>query len=122
MNLAPLQPISAFRSTESIPPERIAGNSSMSESEKIRELSRQFEALLLRQILKEARKPVIPSGLLEESNTADIYNDMINFHLADAISHSDDLGLAAQLERDLTLQHATPPIKPHATQEDAGEP
>jgi Rod binding domain-containing protein len=88
------------------------------EAGQIKEMSRDFEALLLRQILQESRKSIIKGGLFEESSSADIYNDMVDFHLADSISRSSSLGLAGSLERELTRQNARPaqPVKePHAS-------
>jgi flagellar protein FlgJ len=77
---------------------RFARNPKVSESDKIAEASRQFEAVLLRQILSAARKTVIRSGLEQESAASDMYQDMINAHLADAITGAGGLGLARSLQ------------------------
>jgi flagellar protein FlgJ len=77
---------------------RFARNPQVSESDKIAEASRQFEAVLLRQILSAARKTVIRSGLEQESAASDMYQDMINAHLADAITGAGGLGLARSLQ------------------------
>jgi Rod binding domain-containing protein len=88
-----------------IPLEQLAGNQSLSKGEKVKEVCRQFEAVLLRQILGDARKTVISSGDPEEnSTTAQIYNDMINNQLADSISRSGGLGLSKSLEAQLVHQ------------------
>lgn len=121
MTIPHLDLTSTVRKAEMPTLEPVSGNASRDEAEKIGELSRQFEALLLRQILKESRQSVIQSGLFEESTTADIYNDMINFHLAESISQSGSLGLAEALERELARQHNPARGNPPSTQDDAGE-
>lgn len=78
--------------------ERYAKNPNVTESEKIGEAARQFEAVLVRQILSAARKTVIRSGLEQESAATDIYQDMVNAQLAEAITGSGGLGLARSLQ------------------------
>jgi flagellar biosynthesis/type III secretory pathway chaperone len=56
-----ISPLPHTVSAASLPLEQLAKNPKLSESEKIAELSRQFEAVLLRQILGEAQKSVIRS-------------------------------------------------------------
>ncbi|MGE3309190.1 MAG: rod-binding protein [Limisphaerales bacterium] len=75
-----------------------ARNPRVSQSEKVAEASRQFEAVLVRQILSAARKTVIHSGLENESAAHGIYQDMINSQLADAITGAGGLGLARSLQ------------------------
>jgi len=91
-----IRPISGDLTGEGL--ERYARNPHVSESDKIAEASRQFEAVLLRQILSEARKTVIRSGMEQESSATDVYQDMINAHLADAITGAGGLGLARSLQ------------------------
>jgi len=85
----------------------LANNQAVSQEQKIAEASRQFEALLLRQILSESQKPVITSAATDDSNTAGIYQDMITNQLADHLSRSGGIGLAKSFERELS---------PHASQ------
>lgn len=87
-----------------LPLEQWAKNGKISDEAKISELSRQFEAILLRQILQSAQKAVIKSDLLEESATSGIYKDMVNAQLADKLSQSGALGLGRVLAKDLTRQ------------------
>jgi len=87
-----------------VPIEQLSRNSGLSEAEKIGELSRQFEAVLLRQILSEAHKTVIKSSLTDDSAVSGIYQDMITAQLAESISKSGSLGLAKTLEHELTRQ------------------
>ena len=100
MNIAPLQNHSATDVTI----EQLAHNSALTEQQKVGEVARQFEALLLRQILQETQKTVIPSKYADNSTTAGIYHDMVTNQLADSISKSGTVGLAQTLERQLTRQ------------------
>jgi len=101
MNVAPLQ--SNVQGAD-VPLERLAGNSSLTDQQKIGEVARQFEAVLLRQILAETQKTVFKSNLSDDSATAGIYRDMVTRQLADSISKSGALGLAQTLEQQLGRQ------------------
>jgi flagellar protein FlgJ len=92
-----------------IAPERLAGSTALTEQQKIAEASRQFEAILLRQILAATQKPVIHSKLVDNSTTADIYRDMITNQLADSISKSGAFGLAKTFEHQLNRPEAGKP-------------
>jgi flagellar protein FlgJ len=85
-----------------LPLESLAGNPNISETDKIAEASRQFEALLLRQILQEARKN--SSGSSTGSLSSDIYSDMINQQIADSVSRSGAFGLGKSLQGQLSEQ------------------
>lgn len=104
MNLAPFQPGVV---ASSLPPERLAGNPHLSEREKVAEASRQFEAILLRQILQHAQQTVIPSKYADTSTAASIYRDLATYQLADSISKSGALGLAKTFAQQ--LDRATDP-------------
>jgi Rod binding domain-containing protein len=109
LSLTPLPYVPSTLAIERLPAERLAQNATLKEPERIQELSRQFEALLLRQILKEARKTVVESGLFETSTATDIYHDMVNNQLAESISRSGTFGLARQLQQELSRQAAANP-------------
>jgi flagellar protein FlgJ len=98
-----------------LPLESLAGSSKLSDQEKVTEVSRQFEAVLLRQILQDIRKPVLASTG-SDSTANGIYSDMINNQLADSISHSGTFGLArslqSQLSRQVLPQSKTPSLFP----------
>jgi flagellar protein FlgJ len=95
-----------------LPMERLAGNTHLSEARKVAEVSRQFEAVLLRQILAEARKNLFAPALSPRSVAGDIYQDMITNQLADGISRSGGFGLARSLEAQ--LQHEAKALRPPA--------
>jgi Rod binding domain-containing protein len=87
-----------------LPLERLAANAQVPEREKIAELSRQFEAVLVRQILHEAQKPVFRSKFTDDSTASGIYQDMTTTQLADNITRSGGLGVAASLNAQLSRQ------------------
>ena len=86
------------------PLEKLADNKSLSEEQKVAELSRQFEGVLLRQILGQARKTVFHSKTEDESATSAIYQDMVTAQLAEGISKSGSFGLAKSLQTQLSRQ------------------
>jgi flagellar protein FlgJ len=93
--------------TANLPLEKLAGNPHLAESDKIAEASRQFEAILLRQILSNAQKPLFQSTVVPNSVSRDIYRDVATQELADQISRSRSFGLARALENQ--LQHQLKP-------------
>jgi Rod binding domain-containing protein len=105
MNVAPLH---HTVTATGLPLEKLAGNPALSEKEKVAEVSRHFEAVLLRQILGAARKTIFKSKFSEDSMASGIYQDMTTGQLADAISHSGGFGLARSLEAQLIQQNTNP--------------
>lgn len=104
MEISALQP--QVRAAD-LPFEQMAQNPHISESEKIAESSRQFEAVLLRQILTDATKTIFKSSMNPASSSDSIYQDMITKNLADEISHSGGLGLSRTLTKQLQHQLQT---------------
>ena len=101
MDVSSIQP--QLKASE-VPLEQLAKNSHLTEDQKVAEAARQFEAILLRQILSETQKTVIQSKYSDNSTAASIYHDMVTQQLADSISKSGNLGLARTLQRQLTRQ------------------
>ena len=91
-----------------LPLDRLLTNKSVSERDKLQAASRAFEAVLLRQILESAQKPVIPSGLTTDSSTSAIYRDLITTQLADSIAKSGQFGLARSFEQQWQRQEGKP--------------
>jgi len=87
-----------------VPLEQLAGNQKISDRDKVAEVSRQFEAVLLRQILQETRKSSVTSSSSADATTSGIYDDMINNQLAESISRSGSFGLATSLQGQLAHQ------------------
>jgi Rod binding domain-containing protein len=86
-----------------LPLESLAGNANISDSDKVAEVSRQFEAVLLRQMLQDIRKPVLDPAK-GDATANGIYNDMINNQMAESISRSGGFGLAKSLTEQLAQQ------------------
>ena len=74
--------------------EQLAQNNKLTEAEKIGEVARHFEAILLRQFLNEATKPLMGGDEGMNSAQKSIYQDMITNTLADSISKSGQFGLS----------------------------
>ena len=100
MNISALNPSSKAPAAD-VDPESLVGSQRLTEHQKIGEASRQFEAMLLRQILSETQKPVIKSAFTDNSTAAGIYQDFITNQLSDCLSKSGGLGLAKVFERQL---------------------
>jgi len=83
-----------------LPLERVVANRNISQPEKIKAAGRAFEAVLLRQILESAQKPVIVSGLTTETSATAVYRDMVTTQLADSISRSGQFGLARSFNQE----------------------
>ncbi|HXI50114.1 MAG TPA: rod-binding protein [Candidatus Saccharimonadales bacterium] len=110
MNIRPA--LGSTHTGPSVPLEQLAANKNLSEPEKVNQASRQFEAVILRQILSQARKPVFPSKLTKESTASGIYQDLVTGQLADAISQNGSFGLAHSLQAQLHRQASPPPSGP----------
>jgi Rod binding domain-containing protein len=111
MNIPALQP--HIKATD-VPLNELAANKNISDKDKVAEVSRQFEAVLLRQILQETRKSSVTPSSTADATTSGIYDDMINNQLADSISRSGSFGLGKSLQGELARQvlpnpSATPP-------------
>lgn len=104
-----ISPVQHHVNPADIAPERLAGNPALTEQQKIGEASRQFEAVLLKQILDSSQKTVIPSTYSDNSTASSIYHEMVTSHLADSISKSGGFGLAKTFEQQLTRQDASIP-------------
>ena len=100
------------------PLEKLAGNTALSQSDKVAELSRQFEAILLRQVITEAQKPAFPSKFNPQSTASGIRQDMMASQLADNITRAGGLGLGRQLEQDLNRQLGSASSGPTAEEAD----
>jgi len=113
MEIAPLQ---RKVDASQIAPEQLANNQQLSRQEKVAEASRQFEAVMLKQILESAQKTVIKSKYADESTSSAIYRDQVTSQLSQSISKSGAFGLAKVFEKQLT-RPAGPALKtaPHSS-------
>ena len=101
-----------------IPLEKLSTSKALTEQEKTSEMTRQFEAVLLRQILSDAQKPAFKSKYASTGVSSAIYQDMMVNQLADKISSSRTVGLAQELDTQVSRQgnphHATKAQGAHA--------
>jgi peptidoglycan hydrolase FlgJ len=103
MNVSALQP---RVNAADIPIQNLAANPNLTEKQKIEEAGRQFEAVMLRQILSEAQKPTFKSKYTDDSTASSVYRDMTVTQLAESMSRAGGLGLAKTLNTQLTKQLA----------------
>ena len=102
MEISPLQ--RDVRAAE-LPLEKLAASKEIPQQAKIAEVSRQFEAVLLRQILGQAQKPMFKNSLFPSGGATNaIYQDMVTQQLADRISQGGTFGFAKVLEQQLTVE------------------
>lgn len=87
-----------------LPFDKLAANPNVTQQQKVEEACRQFEAVLLRKILGEARKSVLASTSGQSASVSGIYDDMINNQMAESISRSGAFGLAKSLQPQLIHQ------------------
>jgi flagellar protein FlgJ len=85
-----------------------AGARTDAQSAKLRESTQQFEAVLLRQLLTSAQKPLLAKPLFGKSPGDDIINDLKTEKMADQISRSGSVGLARYLETTLRRNSSHP--------------
>ena len=81
--------------------EQLAQNNQLTEAQKIGEVARHFEAILLRQFLNEATKPLMDTNEGMSVAQKSIYQDMITNTLADTISRSGEFGLSQAFRQQL---------------------
>lgn len=115
MELTALQP---RVDATNLPLDRLADNRQLSEAQKVAEAGRQFEAILMRQILGEAMKPVFKSEFTGQSAQAGIYQDLVVNQLAENLTRSGGLGLASSLNHELARQLAAAPKPSEPTAHD----
>lgn len=102
-----ISPIQRQVKAAELPLDRLAASSQVPEKDKVAEVSRQFEAVLLRQILSQAHKPLFKAGLLGGGGTtSSIYQDMVTQQLADRISEGGTFGFAKALQTQMSFPEA----------------
>jgi peptidoglycan hydrolase FlgJ len=99
-----ISPIQRKTKASDVPLQQLVANKQIPEEEKVAEISRQFEAVLIRQILAEGQKPEFGADKTQSTSSAGIYRDMVTNQMADRISHSGGIGLANALKHQLSRQ------------------
>lgn len=64
------------------------------EDPKLREVSRQYEALFLNQLISAMRKTVVKQGIVPESHGERVYQSMLDSEYAQKMSETDQIGLS----------------------------
>ena len=105
MDIPPLQSPRVDAANLSL--DQLAASTRVPESQKVAEVSRAFEAVLLRQILAESQRPVFQSSYVSNTAADGIYRDLIVNQMAEAISKSGSFGLGKSLARELQRQSGT---------------
>ena len=80
--------ISGYAPPESVP-------LSQEEDQKLRDVSRQFESLLINDLVSQMRKTVVKGGFVPESQAERVYQSMLDTEYAIAMAQSDQVGLSA---------------------------
>ncbi len=102
MNVNPVQ--SPHIDASSLTLEQLSASTKIPEGDKIKEVSRAFESVLLHQILSETQKPVFASKYVGNSTIDGIYRDMVANQMAEDISKSGAFGLGKSLSNELQVQ------------------
>lgn len=77
------------------------------EAENLRKSCQDFEAIMLKSMLKEMRSTVPKDGLLDEGNDREMFQDMMDQQVAVQMSRSQGIGIAESLYKHLAknLKH-----------------
>src|SRR5271163_2074466 len=104
-----------------VPLESLAKNPNVSDADKVAEVARQFEAVLIRQILQDVRKPLLAPAE-GDATASGVYGDMINNQMADSITKSGGFGLAKSLVAELSHQVLPQSSTPVGTGRSSAQP
>ncbi len=107
-------PLTRRPSAADIPLDRLASNQNVSEADKIGVVSQKFEAILLREFLSEAQKPLLDTKGSKNDTMHQIYRDMVTDNLSDAMSKSGSFGLASTFQSQLLTRAAQTAPLPEA--------
>ena len=88
-------------------------------SRQVRAAARQFEAIILRQLLTPAIEPLMSHGIggkgAENSGGGGVYGYLVTDVLANSLSQGGGLGLSRMLEKQLSPKSATSAVQAAAT-------
>jgi flagellar protein FlgJ len=76
-------------------------NPKKTDPEALRRACQQFEAILVQELFKGMRATVSPAGLLEESRSSEIFQELMDQQVAEEVSRRQGLGLAEAMFRQL---------------------
>ena len=78
--------------------------------EKLRKACKDFEAIMLQQMLKTMRQSIPKGGLVDQSHASDLYRSMQDEELAKAMANGRGTGLADFLYKRITRETKTTTI------------
>lgn len=78
---------------------------STQEDAKLREACKDFEAILIKQMLDAMRKTVPESSLLERNQGQDIFEDMLYQEYAEQMADSQSIGISDMMYRQMVIQN-----------------
>lgn len=90
-----------------MPTETISGvsntpnNVNFSDERRLKKACKDFEAIFITNMLKEMRKSIPKSDLLDSSHASEIYRSMMDQKIAEKIAHGKGLGLGEILSKQL---------------------
>ena len=79
----------------------LSANQSLQKEEKLQVVAQQFEAMLLRQVLKESLKPMIEGAIDLKGTGSNIYQHWLVDTYANALSETESFGIASTLKQQL---------------------
>lgn len=105
-----LAPLDAITRPGNVALDHLANNPQLTQEQKVAEACRHFEAILLRQILRDTQRTILPSKIVPESFSSSIYQDMISEQMADSISRSGHFGLAHSFNHQVSPPSKKPSV------------
>lgn len=69
---------------------------------KLRELSKEFEAIFVNQMIKAMRKTIMKTGLITGGTGEEIFTEMLDMEYSKALSDNSSLGLATKIYEQLS--------------------
>jgi len=84
---------------------QLANHSQLSEKDKLEAAAKEFEVMLVKQVLKSAQQPLTESGstFFPTQGTGAIYGDMMIDTLSGSVGRAGQLGLARLFQQQLSL-------------------
>ena len=97
--------LNSIQMMRSLSPVKTPNVNKSTTDDQLKETCREFESLLLEQMLKSMRKTVNKTGLIKGGMAEDIFEDMLYEKYAEKMSNSANLGLSDMLYRQLAQKH-----------------
>lgn len=100
--------LNTLQMMESYRPQNTPKAPKAGDQQALKEACKEFETILLEQMLNSMRKTINKSGLMQGGMAEDIFEDMLYEKYARKMSDSANLGLADMLYRQLSQKHTLP--------------